>query len=607
MDAAVVAKREENSVASRAADAAVELPCPDGLAYMGFQRAGVAFALRSLAECGGCLVADEMGLGKTIQAVGLVNARPDIKRILVVTKATLKLNWQRELNKWLTRKLTVGVAWGKEWPATDVVVANYDILSKHLARLNECWDLVVLDESHSIKNSRSIRAKAVLGSEEANGVNARFRLALTGTPIENRPAEIWTTLHFVDPKRWDNFFRFGKRYAAGYHNGFGWDFTGASNLEELQKVLRESVMVRRRKADVLTDLPPKTREVVELGADDGAVEAEQAVMRVHGAALEAAQAQVDLAAASDSEEDYKAAVERLRSAHSVEFTEMAHVRHLTALVKAPQVAENIRDFLEDSAGKLIVFAHHHDVLDAFYGEFRDCSVLVTGETPVVDRDAAVQRFQSDPACRLFFGSIRACGDGITLTAATTVGFAELDFNPSKLSQAEDRAHRIGQRDNVLVKHWILPGSLDARFLDIILAKQEVIDKALDRAGAPVYAPDPVFFPRSKEETVARKQLAEEAETITDEQRLTVHRALRTLAGKCDGAQRLDGCGFNKADTYIGHQLADASFLSKRQAALGRKVIRKYHGQLGEAILAACGVVLEAKKANKRKDSSHDDD
>src|SRR5262249_37628078 len=203
------------------------------------------------------------------------------------------------------------------------------------------------------------------------------------------------------------------------------------------------------------------------------------------------------------------------------------------------------------------------------------------------RQAAVDAFQTDPNVKLFVGSITAAGVGITLTAASHVVFAELDWVPGNVSQAEDRCHRIGQTDSVLVQHLVLEGSLDATMAQRIVDKQDVIDRALDINGKPVYAAEPVFAAKVKDEPATvdlkREQADKLAAQMTAEQRQAAHTAVQMLAGMCDGAQKLDGHGFNKIDTQIGHDFAARDTLTPRQAVFAAKLARKYRGQLPETI------------------------
>ncbi len=466
-------ERMETLAASKAVDAEMAIPCPVGLAYLPYQRAGIAFAVRR----DNTLISDEMGLGKTVEAIGVVNADPSIKKVLVVCPASLKLNWKRELERWLVRKLSVQIGDSKRFPAqADIIVVNYDVLHRHEKQVAELqWDLLIVDEAHYCKNRKARRSKQVFK------IRAQRNLLLTGTPIVNRPVELWPLLNFLDPDHWNNFNAYAKRYCDAHKNRYGWDFSGASHLAELQEKLRATLMVRRLKQDVLIDLPAKRRQVIELSTNGnvGVIEAEARAWSKHQAHLAALRTQVELAKANDDEAEYRASVERLREGARSSFVEMASRRHAVALAKVPLVVEQLRLVLDDSDQKVVLFAHHHDVIAAIARAFGNASVTLTGKTGLAQRHEAVERFQNDPEVRLFIGSITAAGVGLTLTAASHVVFAELDWVPGNMTQAEDRCHRIGQRESVLVQHLVFDGSLDARMARTLVEKQEVLDATLD--------------------------------------------------------------------------------------------------------------------------------
>jgi len=590
-------KQQDTLTASHAAAATIEVPVPAGLAYRPFQKAGIAFALprRSV------LFGDDMGLGKTIQALGVVNSDPKCRVGLCICPNTVKLNWQREANKWLTRPTRVVIADPKWFPRIDVlgdemlVIINYDILARHAEAIKaQTWSYLIVDEGHYIKNPRTIRAKQIIGTmndpkakEKIEGIKAVRKMVLTGTPIPNRPVEGWPVFSWLDPESFPKFFTYALRYCDAKQSGYGWDFSGASNLDELQRKLRQSIMVRRLKRDVLTELPPKQRQVVELAQNGSrdAVDHEHEIVARHQDTIIALRVAVELAKAADNEAEYEAAVKALRDGVRVAFTEMSDARHTTALAKLPEALAFITDALETSP-KIVVWAHHRDVLKTVHDNFAG-SVLVWGEMPVPDRQAAIDRFQSDPECRVFVGSIQAAREGITLTAASHVIFIELDWVPGNLSQAEDRCHRIGQRDSVLVQHLVVNGSLDSTMAKTLIAKQEVIEAALND-----YREDPLAKIEATpgEDTVAtmstsRARIAREAAALKPSQVEAVKLGLRTLAGMCDGAVKKDEIGFNRFDTRMGKALAMEMKLTPKQAALGVRLLVKYHRQLPAALVA----------------------
>lgn len=349
-------------------------------------------------------------------------------------------------------------------------------------------------------------------------------------------------------------------------------------------------MVRRLKKDVLTELPAKRRQVIELSTDGETkrlLKAERDFYESRQDVLDDLQAKVELAKADDNEETYRLAVAELNKGQGTVFSAMAALRRDTAVAKIPQVIAHLHELLDDSDDAYVVMCHHHEVSTALMDEFGDLAILHRGDMGMAEKDAAVTRFQgtqterADPDCRLFIGSIQASGVGITLTRSAHVVFAELDWVPGNVSQAEDRVHRIGQAESVLIQHLVLEESLDAVMAKRIIAKQEVIEKALDTKEAP---PTP-GKDHGAPEGSSRERLAKEAAEMNPGQIDAAHEAIRFIAARCNGARDYDGAGFSKIDTQIGKSLAAAPILSPRQAALARKIALKYRGQLGEEMTA----------------------
>jgi SNF2 family DNA or RNA helicase len=584
----VLNDRKQSEELSRAVDANVELLAPEGLAYAGFQKAGIVFG-RSRP---GCLIADEMGLGKTIQAIGILNQDPTIKRTLIICPASLKLNWQRELRKWLVRPCPILIADSKLFHAiVGITIINYDILTKHIDEIRAAdWDYLIIDEAHYLKNYKAQRTKMVFGSRatkeekaqgmaDVPGIGARRKVFLTGTPIQNRPMEIFGMISNLDPVAWPNAWRFMQRYGEG------------QNLDELQEKLRQTIMIRRLKKDVLTELPPKRRKVIEFTATGEArhvLAAEKSAYAEQEEAMEEAQARVELAKCDDNEEGYGEAIKSLKAVVKVAFEQCAAARYETVMAKIrmPEVVEFIDGAIEES-GKVIIFGHHKDALRFFKDRLGDAAVTIVGDDKLEARQASCDRFQRDPQCKVILGSFGAMGVGWTLTASSRVIFIEGDWVPGNLSQSEDRAHRMGQRDTVTAEHLVLADSIDATILKRVVSKQEMIDRALDAQAVPDEVED---APIEKNSTMGttRDQLAAEAAKITPQQAKAIHTALQRLSAVCNGAMGYDDHGFNKMDTRIGKDLASRQFLTFKQAALGRKICRKYRRQLGEEIYAAMG-------------------
>lgn len=460
--------------ASKAVSTDSVIPCGDGYEFLPYQRAGIAFA----SSRNSVLIADDMGLGKTAQAIGTVNMS-DAAHILIVCPASLTKNWAREIGKFDSRGLSVGFATTKEVDTdTNYTITTYDVFSrdtlsaKELLRRN--WDILILDEAHYCKNSKAARTKRILGGRDEAGLQARRRIYLTGTPIMARPIELFPLLNSLVPGEFGNYFGYAKRYCGGKEGRFGLDVSGATNLDELQTRLRSTVMIRRMKADVLTELPEKRRQIIDFPADS--TEA-KAALKAEVKAVEArSRAQAAIAAAKKGGGDATAEMMGgLRSA----LAEITKARHDTARAKLPLCIDHIREAAE-STGKVIIFAHHRDIVDALTAGLSDLGVVsITGATPTDARQGIVDEFQNNPDTRVFIGNIQAAGVGLTLTAASTVIFTELDWTPAAMAQAEDRAHRIGQKSAVLVQYLVLEGSIDHNMLRTLENKQSVIDEAIN--------------------------------------------------------------------------------------------------------------------------------
>lgn len=444
-------------------------PVPDGLTLRDYQTVGVEFLMQHL----GALLADDMGIGKTVQAIIAINALGAIK-VLIICPASVKINWKRELEKWLTLSARIGVAAGSVWPEdVDIVICNYDIIGRFEDKVKGFeWDVVILDEAQYVKNPKAKRTRAILGGakrsdtetqvtiEHQEPIRARYRWALTGTPIENRIIEIFPVLRYLSPYAFPNKRRFEQRYCALQLIHGRWDNKGASNIEELQMRLRSSVMLRRRKGDVLTELPPKAIQVIELQPDTATA---KLLKREH-----------ELTA------DAKKSFKRLAYEDGFGDSPVATIRREIGLRKTKAVIAHLHDCIE-SQGKVICFVVHKAVAAAIKEAFGGRAVVLTGDTSQKDRQAAIDRFQSDPGVDLFIGNVRAAGVGITLTASSHVVFAEMSWNPAENVQAEDRAHRIGQTGSVLVQYLVWHGSIDAYIAQSNAQKMDTVDSALDNS------------------------------------------------------------------------------------------------------------------------------
>lgn len=451
----------------------LNLPCPLHLSYFPYQQAGISL----LNARDSILLADEMGLGKTVQAIGYINLfekqNNRAPKTLVVCPAGLKLNWLRELRLWLVNKqITVDIVDPKNFRNfLDICIINYDLLRKFQNILETTtYDLVIMDEAHYCKNGQAQRTKF------AFQIKAKKKILMTGTPIVNRPAELFPLLKYLNPDLYPNFWQFSQKFC-------GSDGKGASNLEELQARLRASVMIRRLKKDVLTELPPKLRQIIEIPVsknDKFLIDEEILAFDSRAKVLGELNYAVKRAKEANDTEAYKKAVQTLRAEQGSILEQISKLRKTVALAKVPHVVEHVARCLESSP-KIVLFCHHHEVIDEIRKAFLEkeiSSVVFSGRENAKEKQHAVDSFQNENI-QVFIGSITAASVGLTLTAASHVIFAEMDWVPSNLSQAEDRCHRIGQKDNVLVQHIVLAGSLDYRMVTRVIEKQQIVEKSLN--------------------------------------------------------------------------------------------------------------------------------
>jgi SWI/SNF-related matrix-associated actin-dependent regulator 1 of chromatin subfamily A len=422
-----------------------------GLLYP-HQADGVAFLISK----GRAILGDDMGLGKTRQAIVAMQVAAPDGMILVVCPASLKLNWRREIRMVDPgAKIEVLGVMAGEQPDPRWVIVNYDLLARNAERLHDIpWSGVILDEAHFIKNNsqRTSHCLKLLGvSKDARAAltGPKQVYLLTGTPVTNRPRDLFNLLRCVGhPSAW-SFLSFAKRYCDAYKNDFGWVTTGASNLDELNLLLKE-VMLRRKKDEVL-DLPPKIRSWVPISVEGAAA--------LRNAETSFAQWFAESEAARPNDKDFLARLNKVR----------------VALHKAKHraVEERIRDVIATDR-KVIVFTAFTEGLKKHKAVFSGECVTISGSDSAEQRMEAVDRFQNDPEIRVAVCNIIAGGVGITLTAATHVIFQDLDWVPANHHQAEDRAYRLGQTDRVTVEYMLADGTLDMLIADLLEAKMRLI-------------------------------------------------------------------------------------------------------------------------------------
>ena len=418
-----------------------------------FQRAGVSYLL----ERRRAFLADEQGLGKTIEALATLEADGAYPAV-VICPASLKLNWLRELARWLPQRSAQALAGngsGAPIPAADITVVNYDIVAARLAELAALAPrALVLDESHYCKNAAAKRTQAVqrLAAEVPR---EGIVLALTGTPVINRPAELISQLRIL-----------GRLEDFGSGVKFGERFRGSDAHLRLHWHLRARCFVRRLKADVLPQLPAKTRAIVPVELDNEAEyrHAERDLIGwLRSQPLDLRELDAKVAAA-------------LRAERLVRLNAL---KLLAARGKLHAALTWIHDFCS-SGERLVVFAHHREVQQALLEHFPH-ALHILGRDSALQRDAALQRFQAPdgPENQLIVCSIEVAGQGITLTRASNVVFLEQDWTPAKHDQAEDRCHRIGQQDAVNAYYLLAADTVDETIATLLERKRAIIGAVTD--------------------------------------------------------------------------------------------------------------------------------
>ncbi|XP_071603861.1 SWI/SNF-related matrix-associated actin-dependent regulator of chromatin subfamily A-like protein 1 isoform X2 [Heliangelus exortis] len=398
---------------------------------MPFQREGVNFAIL---RNGRLLLADDMGLGKTIQAICIAAYYQQEWPLLVVTPSSVRFTWAEAFHRWLpslTPDSTNVIVTGKDNLTGSLInIISFDLLSKMGKKLTSTFQVVI--------------------------IAARRVILLSGTPAMSRPAELYTQIAAVQPTFFPQFHSFGLRYCDARKMPWGWDYSGSSNLTELKILLEESIMIRRLKSDVLSQLPAKQRKMV--------VVAPEGISAKTKAAL-AAEAK-KMAKGYGSKQQEKEA--------------LLLFYNRTAEAKIHSVVEYILELLESRNDKFLVFAHHKIVLDAIVAELDKKHVeyiRIDGATPSAERQSLCQKFQFSEKQVVAVLSLTAANMGLTLSAADLVVFAELFWNPGILIQAEDRAHRIGQTSSVNVHYLVARGTADDYLWPMIQEKIKVLGEA----------------------------------------------------------------------------------------------------------------------------------
>lgn len=405
---------------------------------MRFQRDAVRFAIN---RRGRVLLADDMGLGKTFQALALLHYYRADFPALIVAPASLQGTWAEAISQFLGEAPTA--IRSSQTCGGRIAVVSYTLAASLAAPLRAAkYGIVICDECHYLKSYTAKRTRALLPVLQA----ATRLILISGTPATSRPLELYPLLAALDRSLFPHFNAYGMRYCAGRKIGHFYDFRGCSNAQELAAALEHAFMIRRLKADVLDELPAKTRR--------------QVILEGCGASPTGSGAPVGSFSLGASVDD------------SV-ITAFAKA----AAAKQPAVLTYL-DTLLERPGKILVFAHHAEMLDALEAHANKLKVpciRIDGSTPSARRHTLVASFQSTAALRLAILSVTACSAGITLTAAQTLVFAELYWNPGTLLQAEDRIHRIGQQTPVNIHYLVARGTVDEFVWPHLLKKLSVLE------------------------------------------------------------------------------------------------------------------------------------
>jgi SWI/SNF-related matrix-associated actin-dependent regulator 1 of chromatin subfamily A len=464
----IIEKRKQLKSISNAMDTETEFELGNfgkGKKMLPFQKAGLEFI--NLAD-GKAILADEMGIGKTIQGMSYLRLHPELRPAIVCCPASIKFNWNNELKNWmdtqenvyviekglgakLTKKEGNPIEKIKE---ASIIIINYDIIGKWEQELLKIKPkAIIFDEGHVLKNPKANRT--IVSTRIAHSLP--HRIISTGTPVLNRPKELFSLLHIVRPDLYPeiSFFGYAKKYcdaqqiSIGY-NKTAWDFSGASNIPQLADESK-ALMIRRTKKQVLTELPEKRRSSVIFRLDN-VKEYESQKQAFKRWLIE----------------------EKGQSADSTTvLSQIEYMKQMSTKGKMKSALEWLDNSFIETGEKVVVFATHKETIGALMDHFGDIAVKIDGETSQKDRERAVTEFQNNPNILVFVGNIQAAGVGITLTAACNVVFLEFAWVPGLHDQAEDRIYRIGQKNACNAYYLLAENSIDEMIMNMLERKREV--------------------------------------------------------------------------------------------------------------------------------------
>ncbi len=444
----------------------LDINIPLKLSLFPYQAQGVAYAL----EKKRVIIGDQPGLGKTAQAIATISAANAFP-CLVIAPSSLKINWQREWQMWTDHRAIIlnndvknNFHLYHSSGLVNVFIVNYESLKKYFVQsinkpegakltirhirfkehLINLFKSVIIDESHRVKSTATQQTKFTKGI----ATGKEYILALTGTPVINKPKDLIAQLGIIDQMpKFGGYQKFTKRYCSGPRQ--------ASNLRELNYMLNLNCFYRRDKQDVLKELPAKMRQVAmcNIATRGEYQDAEDNLIKY-------------LRQYKDADDDKVA-----RALRGQVMVQIGILKNISARGKLKDVYEFIDDILE-SGEKLVVFAHLKEVIQAIHKHYPD-AVTITGDDSSVDRQHSIDSFQNNPDTKLIICSIKAAGVGLTLTASSRVAFVELPWTAADCDQCEDRCHRIGQRDSVTCTYFLGEDTIDEKIYQIIQTKREI--------------------------------------------------------------------------------------------------------------------------------------
>jgi SWI/SNF-related matrix-associated actin-dependent regulator 1 of chromatin subfamily A len=419
-----------------------------------------------------CILADDMGLGKTLQSV-MGTLAAESKKVLIICPSSTKINWEREIN--MFGEYDTSIISGRKWKPAKYTIINYDILKNfHTVKkrgekpieelthiLDEKFDTLIVDEAHYLKNHKSIRGSIVTDLVKKNAFENVW--LLTGTPVANRPKDLYNLLKIIGHPLSDNWQFYVKRYCDAKNfkkkmkNGKIkniWVIDGNSNLNELSIRIKNKVL-RRMKEDVL-DMPEKT------------------IIPVFNELTSKEWVEYD-----NLWEEYliKRKEQKKRGKPQRDLVELILLRQFIALKSIPNTIELAENALEEGK-KIIIFTTFTDELLELQEHFGNQCVVHNGSMSDKDKQFSVDEFQNNPKKKVFIGNIMSAGVGITLTAADTVIFNSFDWVPGNNEQAEDRSYRIGQKNNVSVYYQLFEDTISTRMWYTLKHKKNVIDQII---------------------------------------------------------------------------------------------------------------------------------